>query len=146
MDYLGGENPIFYVLMFLWIGVIICLSSGKNSVSSTLPFFIRVVESLLPGASSTKIGRYFVIIRKISHFAGYAILAFLASLAFSNSSFVSAAHYWHVIAFTVTFVVAAADETRQHFDSERVGSISDVVLDCVGGTAGIFLFWVLAKW
>ena len=78
------------------------------------------------------------------HFGGYAILALLASIVFYNSSALSAAKYWHVCAFATVLIVAAADEIRQYFNSNRTGSHSDVALDCAGGLTMILLFRIFA--
>ncbi len=145
MSDFGTEGFIFYLPLFAWIGVILLLSSGNNSVSRTFPFFVRVLDPMLAKASSPTVARSYIILRKIGHLVGYAILDLLASAAFSRSSAVIVSQYWHVLAFAVTLAVAAADETRQHFDPDRVGSIRDVALDCIGGVASILLFWIMAS-
>lgn len=43
-------------------------------------------------------------------------------------------------AVALVLTVAAADEIRQSFSSERIGSLSDVILDCAGGLTAILLF------
>ena len=139
------EGFIPYLPLLAWIGVIMYLSSGKNSVLRTLPFFTSIMEPVLQNTSSSQMAKYYVIVRKVCHFVGYAILALLASVAYSNSSVLLVAQYWYVCGFATTLVVAAADETRQSFESQRVGSLSDVALDCVGGTVAIFLFWIYSR-
>jgi VanZ family protein len=143
MDFLGGENLWLYLPLLAWIGVLVYLSSGVNSISQTANFFVPLLGSLFPRVGEGKLRTYHVIIRKIGHVAGYAILALLASVAFYNSAEIAwAAEYWHVCAFSVVLVVASADEARQYFEPARDGSVRDVALDCVGGLAMIFLFWI----
>ena len=109
------------------------------------PFSAAVVQPVFSRAGLARLEKYYVVLRKTVHFAGYAILAWLAALAFRNSSFFLVNDYWHVLAFGVTLVVASADEIRQYFDPDRVGSVSDVALDCLGGVAAIFVFWIFSS-
>lgn len=146
VNFFGDENFWLYVPLLAWVGVIVYLSSGKNSISQTAPFFVPLLKSLFPGAGAERLRKHHVVVRKIGHLVGYAILALLASAAFYNSSaLIWAVQNWHVCAFAVVFVVAAADEIRQHFDPTRDGSPRDVALDCVGGLTAILLFWIFAR-
>ena len=145
MDFFGDANLWLYLPLLAWVGVLVYLSSGVNSISQTARFFVPLLELLFPHAGAERFRKYHVIVRKICHLAGYAILALLASIAFYNSLVVWAAKYWHACAFAVVVVVASADEIRQHFDPARDGSLRDVALDCVGGLAAIFLFWIFAR-
>ena len=145
MNQFGIEDIVRYALLTVWIGLIMYLSSGKNSVLRTFPIFVFVVKPLLSDTSSEKISRYHVLFRKTVHLVGYGILALLASAAFSNSTATSfLAEYWHACAFVVTLAVASLDETRQLFDPDRVGSVGDVALDCIGGAVAILLFWAVS--
>ena len=143
MNHFATEDIVRFVLLAVWIGLIMYLSSGKNSVLRTLPIFAQVARPVISNADPEKLNRYHVIFRKIIHLVGYAILALIASMAFSNSTatfFV--AEYWQLCAFAVTLAVASLDETRQYFDPDRVGSVGDVALDCIGGAFAILLFWL----
>lgn len=80
----------------------------------------------------------------MGHFLGYAVLALLASIVFYNSSAIFPAKFCYVCAFAVVLIVAAADEIRQSFYPNRVGSLADVALDCAGGLTMIVLFRIFA--
>jgi VanZ family protein len=54
------------------------------------------------------------------------------------------AKFWYLFAFVIVLVVAALDEARQSFYEDRVGSLSDVALDGVGGLTAILLFWIFS--
>lgn len=145
MTFFSDENFWLYVPLIFWIGGIFYLSSSKGSFSQTLPYFVPLLNFLFPRTDAETLGNYYVIGRKICHLIGYAVLALLASVVFYNSSLFSPAKYWYIYAFVTVLVVASADETRQCFYPDRVGSLFDVALDCVGGLTMILLFWVFAS-
>ena len=144
MAFFGEENLWLYAPLVVWIGGIFYFSSNKGSMRNTLPFFLPALDFLFPRTDAEILRKYYFIVRKLCHFFGYGILALLASLVFYNSSFESAAKFWHVCAFALVLTIAAADEIRQSFSPERVGSFSDVALDCAGGLTAIALFWIFA--
>jgi len=144
MEILGNENLWLYLPLIIWIGGIFYLASGRGSIARTAPFLIPVIEFLLPHGNATRLQNYHVVIRKLVHLAGYAILALLASIVFYNSSNIFAAKFWYLCSFAIVFVVASTDEILQSFSNERVGSLADVALDCIGGLVMISLFWILA--
>lgn len=144
MTSFSGENYWLYLPLTVWIGGIFYLSSSRGSASNTLLFFVPVLHFFLPGAGARALRNYHRIARKMAHFVGYAILALLASIVFYNSSFNFSMKFWYALAFVTVLIVASTDEMRQSFYPDRVGSISDVVLDCAGGLTMIILFWIFA--
>ncbi len=145
MDYLSIENFWLYLLLVIWIGGIFYLSSSKGSVSRTFPYFAPVLRFLLPRSDAITLRTDYLVVRKLGHFFSYGILALLASGIFYNSSMPSLAKFWYLFAFVIVLVVAALDEARQSFYADRVGSLSDVALDCFGGLSMITLFWIIAR-
>jgi VanZ family protein len=143
MTFFRNENFWLYAPLIAWIVGIFYLSSNRGSISLTSAYFVPLFQFLFPGASADKLKIYHFIVRKVCHFLGYAILALLASIVF-YSSVLSLAKFWHVCAFAVVLAVASADEFRQSFYSNRIGSLSDVALDCSGGLTMILLFWIFA--
>lgn len=108
------------------------------------PYFAPLLVFLFPRADGEHLKVYHRVARKLCHFFGYAVLSLLSATAFYNSSVTFVARFWHVCAFALVLVVAAADEIRQSFAPERVGSLADVALDSAGGLTAIFLFWLFA--
>ncbi len=145
MDYLSVENFWLYLLLVIWIGGIFYFSSSKGSVTCTFPCFAPVLRFLLPGSDALALRKDYLVVRKLGHFFGYGILALLASGIFYNSSMPSLVKFWYLLAFVIVLVVAVLDEARQSFYEDRVGSLSDVALDCLGGLTMITLFWIIAK-
>jgi VanZ family protein len=144
MAFFSGENFWLYLPLIVWIGGIFYLSSNKGSISNTSIYFVPALHFLFPQAGGQTLKNYHRVIRKMGHFLGYAILALLASIVFYNSSAIFLAKFWFVYAFGVVLIVAAADEIRQSFYPNRVGSLTDVALDCAGGLTMIILFRIFA--
>ena len=144
MAFFGVENYLLYLPLIAWIGGIFYLSSSKGSAFNTSIYFIPALHFLFPQAGAQALKNYHRVIRKMFHFIGYAVLALLASIVFYNSSAVFPAKFWYVCAFAVVLIVAAADEFRQSFYPNRVGSFADVMLDCLGGLTMFFLFRIFA--
>lgn len=136
------ERFFRYAPLVLWVGVILFLSSGQASMSNTSRFVRPVLEFLFPNAPEETLIIYHAYIRKLAHFTEYAILAFWASRAFSNSSRNFLRRFWFVFAFILIALVASVDETNQSFINSRTGSIYDVLLDVSGGTAMILMFYL----
>lgn len=114
-------------------------------MSHTKVYFAPLLDFLFRrGGGAREFEKHHFVVRKLCHFAGYAVLALLASVVFYNSSLLAAAKFWYACAFAVVLIVASTDEIRQSFYPERVGSLADVVLDCAGGLTMIFLFWIFA--
>ncbi len=145
MDFVTKEKCWLYILLVAWICGIFYLSSSKGSVSRTFPYFVPVLKFFLPRAHAIALETSYLVVRKLCHFFGYGILALLASGIFYNSALLSLAKFWYLYSFAVVIVVASLDETRQCFYEDRVGSLSDVALDCLGGLTMILLFWIFAS-
>lgn len=144
MNSLRDYNLWLCGIVIAYIAVILFFSSGRNSVSRTAPLFVRAFEPLFLRADSKRIVRSYIVIRKLFHLTAYAILALLTSATFYNSGFSGIERNWHIYSFAVVLCVAATDETLQYFNPDRVGSVQDVILDCIGGLGAIVVFWIVA--
>ncbi len=142
MHFLLTKDFWLYAPLILWISGTFYLSSNKGSVSHTMVYFAPVLRFLFPRDDAQAFRKRHLIIRKLCHFAGYAVLALLASIVFYNSSLAAVAEFWHLGAFTIVLAVASMDEIRQSCFAERNGSLSDVALDCLGGLTMILMFWI----
>ena len=80
---------------------------------------------------------YFVefLIRKVTHFVGYGIVALLFYLLYRKLAWKLPA----LIAIITVFFIASLDEFRQTFSPGRTGIFSDVVLDTAGAICFVFL-------
>ena len=133
---------IRYVPLFLWVGVILLLSTGQGAMSNTSRFIRPLLEFLFPNAPEATLIFYHGIIRKFAHFTEYAVLGLLASRTFAYSSKPLLRNYWPLAAAALIALVACADEFNQSFNPRRTGSPYDVLIDIAGGLAAIILYWL----
>lgn len=134
------ERILRYAPLLLWIAVVLFASTGSASMSQTSRFIRPFLEFIFPNSPEETLIVYHAYIRKLAHFTEYAILAFWAARAFSNSSREILQKYWFVSAFLLVVLIASIDETNQSFLASRTGSIYDVLLDVSGGLAMILGF------
>ncbi len=134
-----------YVPLILCILVIFFLSTDNGSMSNTGSIVRQILRFLLPDSPEENLAFYHIIIRKLAHFTEYAILAFWASRAFLNSKKEILKSKWFLWAFIIVVSVALMDEFNQSFNSNRSGSISDVLLDCFGGLSSILTIFICKK-
>lgn len=131
---------IRYAPLILWLAVIFINSSTSGSMSNTSRVIRPLLEFLFPHTPEDILVIYHGYIRKFAHFAEYAILAFFASRAFLLSSQTILRRFWFCFAFLFIAFVASVDECNQSFNPARTSSIYDVLIDCAGGAATIFLW------
>lgn len=81
-------------------------------------------------------------VRKLAHFAEFAVLGFLAQLAFGVLNKLNGHTALHGL--FLGLMVAVADETLQLFVDGRGSSVRDVVIDFCGVLAGSMVLWFLA--
>ncbi len=120
-----------FVPLILWIGVIFYSSTGNASMAQTSRFLRPLLESIFSDENTIYLAN--VIIRKIAHLSYYALLAGLAFFALIGSPFEWLKKHWFWSAFGLVLVVASLDELNQSLNPTRAGTVSDVLLDCVGG-------------
>jgi VanZ family protein len=142
---LRRERILRYAPLFLWIGVILFLSSGQGSMSQTSRFVRPLIEFLFPNSPEETLIIYHGYIRKLAHFTEYAVLAFWASRAFFTSGKNTLRRVWHLFALLLVLLVALIDETNQSFLDSRTGSIWDVALDFFGGLTATLIFYLVKK-
>jgi len=136
---------IRYAPLILWAGVIFFLSSGQGSMTETSRFIRPLIAFFFPSAPPDTFLLVHAFIRKAAHFVEYAVLAFFAARALSNSSINVLRNYWALFSFVLIVLVAAVDESNQSFNAARTGSIWDVFLDISGGLTIIVIYQLLKR-
>lgn len=134
-----------YAPLFIWICVILFLSSGQASMPQTSRFIKPLLEFLFPSASAETLIIYHGYIRKLAHFTEYAIVGFFAARAFSTSSIDVFRRYWVIISILLAASIAGLDEFNQSLDSSRTASIWDVLLDIFGGVTAIAVYYFIKR-
>ena len=108
-------------------------------MNETSRFIRPLLEFLFPSAAPDTLTLVHGYIRKAAHLFEYAILAMFAMNAFN-------AHRRRVvIALIVVLAVASVDEFNQSFDPARTGTPFDVLIDLIGGSIGVGLRWLFAR-
>ncbi|MBK8305249.1 MAG: VanZ family protein [Chloracidobacterium sp.] len=141
MAFFRNESIWLFTPLIMWIAGIFYFSSSKGSFSRTLPCICSFISGLLfPRSDQVTLTNHYLAVRKLLHFLVMGS-RLLASIALGSSSLHFLATLWHLLSFAIV-IVAAVDEGRQCFSPDRVGSLSDVALDGVGGLTAILLFWI----
>ena len=94
--------------------------------------------------------------RKFCHLTEYAILALLLWRAIrrtcGNKSVAPErrAGGWNWaeagLALSMVFLYGASDEIHQAFVPNRTAQVSDVLIDTLGGAAGLLALWIVFNW
>jgi len=87
------------------------------------------------------------VVRKLSHFSEYAILALLAARAFYSSMHAGLRQKWFTGALVLVIIYAFSDEFHQSFEASRTASIYDSFIDIAGGATALLSFaaWHLRR-
>lgn len=138
-DQILWRGRIFrYAPLILWTGLIFFMSSGAGHTQHTSIFIRPVLLWLFPDMSEANLAIAHIVIRKIGHLTGYAILAALSYRAFSGSSKA-------LFSMVVVLSVATVDEIHQGFYDGRTSSPIDVLIDCAGGASALLLIHLYKK-
>ena len=136
---------IRYAPLILWVSVIFFASSTAGASKNTSIIIRPLLEWLFPDSPAATLDAYHNFIRKLAHFTEYALLAFLASRAFWDSSINVFRRFWFVWAFLMVALVASTDEYNQSFNPLRTGSFYDTLIDASGGLTMILILSLLLK-
>lgn len=90
--------------------------------------------SSLPARSIPHFGDLDLLIKKASHFVGYALLGI--SYYFALPSRLSIGYRW-IVALLMAVLFALSDEYHQSFVEGRTSSLTDVAIDSVGAAISL---------
>ena len=121
-------------MVFVFIG-----STDLLSAEHTSRFIGPFLRWFAPDISEATIASIQLVVRKCAHLTEYAILAALLSRAFRQTQL----RLGRALAISVLIaaVYAALDEFHQSFVASRTGSPWDVLIDCAGALAGVWIYW-----
>ena len=132
------EIALAWFWVLAWIAVVQGFASDAFAANETSRIIIPLLRWLFPDADARWISNAHFVIRKLSHFVVYAILALLVLRAFRLV--VDRSPAWLAAAsLALTLAVAAVDEGRQSLARSRTGAVSDVALDMSGAAAALLL-------
>lgn len=119
------------IALFIW-GNSMVPGSGSSQISLGV---LDMVRDFLVGFGVPADWISNFIIRKLGHFTEYLALGVCVSAALDRYAHLDTARFL-AIASTV-LIAASLDEVIQLFVPGRCGQVADVLLDCLGATAGV---------
>ncbi|MDF2820305.1 MAG: VanZ family protein [Clostridiales bacterium] len=136
-----------YTMLIIWMILIFYFSSqvadDSNQISTgIMDKVIDFINRLFPN-SSFDFTNFNFIIRKSAHFIVYFILGILAFNVIKSEGIQG---YKLIIqALSICVIYAISDEIHQIFVSGRSGQVKDVILDSLGASTGLFLYYGVGR-
>ncbi|MFD2131978.1 VanZ family protein [Pseudogracilibacillus auburnensis] len=139
---IGRENNkiIAWSAVIIWMAMIFFLShqpatsSGQLSASIT-NFLIQTITAIFPFEIESTSFHFFI--RKGAHFFAYFVLGVLVIHALKNK--------YIYLAIVICVMYAISDEVHQLFITGRSGEVRDVLIDSIGATIGITVYYLMCK-
>jgi len=140
------KNLIITLLPWLaiigWIAIFFTLNqhSGHQfgNISATITnTFHHILQTIFPSLTHDE-RTFYQLIRKSAHFFEYMLLGTLILHALRHRLLSGA-----IIAIFISFFYAVTDEFHQLFVPGRSGEIRDVMIDSLGATTGVIIYFVL---
>jgi VanZ family protein len=114
-------------------------STDVLSADHTSRFLIPFLRWLDPTISYRAIRTIHFALRKVAHFAEYAILATLLWRALRGSFGSMSRYAISTATFLVAALFAASDEYHQAFVPARTSSVHDALIDCFGALVAVLI-------
>ena len=139
-----GDNLKKFInigLLILWMIIIFVLSNDTGTASSNksdgIASFISDIISFID--TDTLI----FIIRKLAHFTEYLILGILFLNVLKDYNVVNTKIVIITILFCFSFAIS--DEVHQLFIQNRSGKITDILIDTLGSSIGVLMYYLYLK-
>ena len=123
-------------VLVAWMGIIFFMSTDTFSSANTSRFLNPILKAFFPGLTLQQFHRIHYTVRKLGHFAEYAVLAFLW---FRTLQVREKNRFWRaaLLALTLSVLYAFTDELHQAFIPSRTASLVDVGIDSAGAAFSI---------
>ena len=135
----------YWLPSLVWMAVIFSASADTNSYRHSSTLFEPLIHWLFPRMSADKVEQLHHLFRKCGHLTEYAILALLLWRTIRQPE-KNRRRPWRWdeagLALAIVFLYAASDEFHQVFVPHRTALVSDVMIDTVGGAAGLTLLYL----
>jgi VanZ family protein len=139
----------YWVPAILWMILIFSGSTNLLSSSHTSRFIGPFLRWLKPDISEEAIARVQTVVRKGGHLTEYAVLGFLFWRG-CRKPMRNDRRGWdwrHAgAAFALAAAYSASDEIHQAFVPSREARVTDVLIDVVGASLGLFAVWFWGRW
>jgi VanZ family protein len=139
----------YWLPVLIWMTVIFTASSDSHSYEHSSRLIAPFLHWLFPRISANAVDWVVFIARKCAHVAEYAVLALLLWRALRRPQ-KDRPRPWNWreagMALLIVAIYAATDEFHQIFVPTRTPAVHDVVIDTLGGAAGLFALWLIGRW
>lgn len=137
------STMIAWSSILLWMGVIFYLSHQPGGDSSNLSGgILDFIDSFVPFFNLTEHEWIHTLLRKGAHIGAYFILGVLVMFGLHTTPIAGKRQLF--IAFLICVLYAISDEIHQLYIPGRSGQLSDVLIDSIGGAAGIAFYWLMS--
>lgn len=139
----------YWLPVLVWMAVIFTASGDAHSYEHSSRIIAPLLYWLFPHISANTVDWVVFIVRKCAHVTEYAVLALLLWRAFRRPQKDNPRPWnWREAGrvLVIVAVYAATDEFHQIFISTRTPRVHDVIIDTLGGAAGLFLLWWVGRW
>jgi len=138
---------VSWAAVIVWMLVIFNLSAQvaeqSNQLSTEVTEIVAGTVGKVKPDAEIDIRNLNHIIRKNAHFFCYLVLGLLAVNAFRRSGFIFLKSL--IFSFLLCAIYAVSDEIHQMYVPGRGAQTADVLIDCSGAVAGLFLYWLTAS-
>ena len=138
----------YWLPVLVWMAVIFTASSDAHSYEHSSRIIAPLLHWLFPHISDNTVDWTVFIARKCAHLAEYAVLALLLWRALRRPQ-KDRPRPWNWLeagmALLIVAIYAATDEFHQMFVPTRTPTVHDVVIDTLGGAAGLFVLWLIGR-
>lgn len=135
--------------VLVWMALIFTASSDTHSYERSSRLIAPLLYWLFPHISAGTVDRVVFIARKCAHLTEYSVFALLLWRAIRRPQKNHPRPWnWREARLTLLLVMlyAASDEFHQVFVPTRTPALHDVMIDTLGGAAGLFALWLLGRW
>ena len=131
--FLKNWSPVILLMFIIFIfSNFAATDSDKQS-----GLFVNLIKTLFPNLENASF--LINLVRKSAHFLEYAVFGFFTARAFKKSGKSPLFAIDFCLAYSIT------DELHQYFVPGRSMQLSDILLDTLGATVGIFIYHLTHK-
>lgn len=144
------KKIIKVVLIIFWMGVIFAFSSdnGEASTEKSDSIIINVYQIFNKKELTNKekeelVEKLVFPIRKLAHLSEYLILGILIISLISEFTLINRKAFF--IGLLLCIIYATSDEIHQLFSVGRSARILDILIDTIGSSIGISIYYLIDK-
>ncbi|MGB7746843.1 MAG: VanZ family protein [Verrucomicrobiia bacterium] len=139
----------YWLPVLIWMALIFSASADSHSYEHSSRLIAPLLRWLFPQIPDTRVYAVIYFARKCAHLTEYAVLALLLWRAVRKPVKHDPRPWiWSEtrVALLLVALYAASDEFHQSFVPNRDAAVLDVLIDTVGGAAGLLALWAIGRW